>query len=49
MRNYCLNTLLFFGLLLLVSPVHAQKGWISLFDGKSLDGWKVVFGRGWGD
>ncbi len=23
---------------------HAQKGWISLFDGKTLNGWKKVAG-----
>ncbi len=32
-----------FGLLLLTAAAYAQKkdGWIALFDGKSLDGWKV--------
>ena len=34
------------GAALLLAPhattrLHAQEGWISLFDGKSLDGWKV--------
>lgn len=28
-------------MVLTLGAAHAQKGWISLFDGKSLDGWKV--------
>lgn len=42
MKNFLLLTLVSF---VLVSCVSSQKtgssGWISLFDGKSLDGWKV--------
>ena len=41
MRNYCLSSVLILICLFSCGPADAQKGWISLFDGKSLDGWKV--------
>ena len=40
MKNALLNTLLVFSLLSITIP-QQQSEWISLFDGKSLAGWKV--------
>lgn len=41
MKRNCLNPLLIFVFVLFAGSTYAQKGWISLFDGKSLDGWQV--------
>lgn len=41
MKRNCLGSVLVFVFLLTLNVAHAQKGWVSLFDGKSLSGWKV--------
>lgn len=38
------KTFLILPLLFLLGNVYAQKGWVSLFDGKTLNGWKRVAG-----
>ena len=41
MKPRFLNSVLFCFIILMSCEAEAQKGWISLFDGKSLDGWKA--------
>ncbi|MDB5193780.1 MAG: hypothetical protein JWQ96_3343 [Segetibacter sp.] len=46
-RNFCLPLLIFASSLVFSSTAHAQKdekGWVNMFDGKTLKGWKQLTG-----